>query len=654
MSFYPGDSTDRNGMSAAKTWQCGTLTYGKAGLAMIFAFLLWGDFCFTMMESVVPSILPLKFKALGAPNWLMGLCLTTMPGVMGMVINPWVSFKSDRSRTRWGRRIPFIFVTMPFLSLSLVFLGLSDDMATALLRWSPTLQAYAPATVTIGLVVVFLTAFKFFDWFVNSVFWYLFADVVPTEFLGRFMGAFRFVGIATGAIYNWFVFKHASTHMREIFVGVAILYFMGFGLMCLFVKEGRYPELEGETDKDNKGWGGVRTYFKECFSHKLYWYKFAQAGFTQIAVSIGVFDIFFKQEMGLTLDQVGKINALSLIGVALGIVFMAVYVDRWHPFRLIVYTTVFAVAVQPLAAVWLFVTLPSNYFFWINLVGGMSGVLFWAVSTTAALPAEMRLFPKSRFGQFCSAQQMCRNICACTFGIVSGFFIDLVKWLCHGSDFAYRYNFVWTFFFSAIGLYFLIKAYIEWQRLGGDVSYHPPAVWSSMGFEEMSGNEKVGIESRWLRVSFLFFDAIMVITTALTPFMMWWMRAQHADLAFKWYAWLILPLNALVCMGWLKLKKLIWRDIELARDELTVRNGVPHHGVLMLVGAQYLILLGTWVAEVIVTVSMHMESGAVAFGIGQSACNAILVAAIWLLCRLERGCLIDTNKIKEKTEEVLA
>ncbi|MCX6985643.1 MAG: MFS transporter, partial [Lentisphaerae bacterium] len=71
-----------------KTWHCGTLTYGKAGLAMLFAFLLWGDFCFTLMESVVPSILPLKFKELGAPNWLMGVFLTTVPGAMSMVMGP--------------------------------------------------------------------------------------------------------------------------------------------------------------------------------------------------------------------------------------------------------------------------------------------------------------------------------------------------------------------------------------------------------------------------------------------------------------------------------------------------------------------------------------------------------------------------------------
>lgn len=55
----------------------GSLTYTKAGLITLFLFPRWGDFSFTLMETVVPSILPLKFKAIGAG------------------INPWISFRSD-------------------------------------------------------------------------------------------------------------------------------------------------------------------------------------------------------------------------------------------------------------------------------------------------------------------------------------------------------------------------------------------------------------------------------------------------------------------------------------------------------------------------------------------------------------------------------
>jgi len=55
----------------AKQYFVGTLSYTKVGLVWLFVWLLWGDFCFTLMEAVIPSIVPLKLKELGAPNWLM-------------------------------------------------------------------------------------------------------------------------------------------------------------------------------------------------------------------------------------------------------------------------------------------------------------------------------------------------------------------------------------------------------------------------------------------------------------------------------------------------------------------------------------------------------------------------------------------------------
>jgi hypothetical protein len=59
--------------------------------------------------------------------------------------------------------------------------------------------------------------------------------------------------------------------------------------------------------------------------------------------------------------------------------------------------------------------------------------------------------------------------------------------------------------------------------------------------------------------------------------------------------------------------------------------------MLVLVGIQYFILLGIWIAEVTVTISMNMEEGTLAFGIARIVTNFLLVGALWLLCRIERG-----------------
>ena len=76
----------------------GTLTYTKLGLVSLFGWLLWGDFCFQVMESLNPAIIPLKLLSLDAPNWAIALIMVTLLGILNRTICPWVSFKSDRQR----------------------------------------------------------------------------------------------------------------------------------------------------------------------------------------------------------------------------------------------------------------------------------------------------------------------------------------------------------------------------------------------------------------------------------------------------------------------------------------------------------------------------------------------------------------------------
>ena len=39
-----------------KLFRAGTLTYTKAALFSLFAWLLWGDFCFVLMEAAAPAV----------------------------------------------------------------------------------------------------------------------------------------------------------------------------------------------------------------------------------------------------------------------------------------------------------------------------------------------------------------------------------------------------------------------------------------------------------------------------------------------------------------------------------------------------------------------------------------------------------------------
>jgi len=75
-----------------KLFRVGTLLYNRRTLIILFVWMLWGDFCFTLMESVVPSILPIQLKALGASNKVMAVIMSTLPGILNTTVCPWVSF----------------------------------------------------------------------------------------------------------------------------------------------------------------------------------------------------------------------------------------------------------------------------------------------------------------------------------------------------------------------------------------------------------------------------------------------------------------------------------------------------------------------------------------------------------------------------------
>ncbi len=79
---------------AASRMRVGTLSYTGPGLITLFVYLLWGDFCFTLMETVVPSIMRSSFTRSARPTGCLGLVLTTIPNLMNTVINPFISFRA--------------------------------------------------------------------------------------------------------------------------------------------------------------------------------------------------------------------------------------------------------------------------------------------------------------------------------------------------------------------------------------------------------------------------------------------------------------------------------------------------------------------------------------------------------------------------------
>ncbi|MEZ0218242.1 MAG: MFS transporter [Rariglobus sp.] len=457
-------------------FKIGTLLYSKAGLITLFLFLLWGDFCFTIIEIVVPSILPLELNALGAPNWMLGLIVTTIPNIMAAVFNPVVSVRSDRFRSRWGRRIPFLLIATPFVAFFMVLLGYAAPIG----RWlhgAVLTGRFSETTVILVVIGVCMVVYEFFNLIISAVYYYLFNDVVPHAFLARFMALFRVVGTAAGAAYNFFILKYAGSHSKEIFLCTAILYCIAFVMMCWKVKEGAYPPPAPYVGGKAGFVAALRTYARECFTHRFYWFLFLANTCSAMTWASGSYQLLFKAKyLGLDLDFIGKVLGVSGVISMLLLYPAGIYADRAHPLRVLLLATVLQAVTGPLMialAMFRPVLAPdmvSTIYVVLVFVTLPIGTLYRA----AELPTLMQVFPQDRYGQFCSANALIRSLALIVGGIACGAFLDLMTKLHPDPAYGYRFVPVWNTFFLIGACIFTWLLFREWKRLGGKEAFKPP------------------------------------------------------------------------------------------------------------------------------------------------------------------------------------
>ena len=367
-------------------------------------------------------------------------------------------------------------------------------------------------------------------------------------------------------------------------------------------------------------------------------------------MDVARFNVFYLREMGLTLADIGKANtfvlqtALStgLAGFA-AMYFAAVFVDRWHPIRIQFYWSTFLVAacVSGFSSwVWIFVSLPPGHFFWLNVVG--TGVLvsfFMVLGNASSLPAVMRLFPKSRFGQFCSAQAILRSFVQFVCGLLVGLFFDQMSGLFRdsgGANFGYRFIFVANAVFTLFMAGFAMRVYMEWRKLGGDDHYASPAYWAPGGREKVDCFPFAGPLAKWLRVALSVIHVTMALSTLGTVILLVWMLQHGARTAYHWHLVLLLPASLAVWGVWFWLERSLRAELKRCLEAGRPLDALPHHGVLNIVGFTYLALLGVWVANVVSAIRLQMETAAVLFTAASIIGNLLVIGGVAFVWRVER------------------
>ncbi|HWB54958.1 MAG TPA: MFS transporter [Tepidisphaeraceae bacterium] len=446
------------GEQEPSVYRVGTLVYTFRGLLIVFGWMLFGDFCFTMMESLVPSLLPLTLKDIGGSNATIGLLVGTIPALFNMVLTPILGYKSDRHRGPRGRRIPYLLWPTPIVTASLILLAFSNDIGDWIHRTILSSSGISESHILLITVGVCVVLFQFFNMFIASVYYWLFNDVVPAHLMGRFYALIRVVGSTAGFVFNRYVLGLADMHMRTIYVGVAIIYFVSFMLLCRNVEEGEYPPPEAAPDI---GWTkSAMIFIRECFTIPYYWWFYlAYALMTVGGLAPQLFRILFAKQLGISLDATGKILSW---GAIVGVVMyypLGVLADKIHPLRLYI----IAMAIMIIVSVLSVCEIKGPDSFWVLTIIWYVG---WACNLAANAPLFPVLLPKEQFGQFASAASVIASGMVMIGNYCSGKLIDYA-----GSYYVvYWWQLACTL--GAIGCAVMI--YRGWLRHGGDAKYIAP------------------------------------------------------------------------------------------------------------------------------------------------------------------------------------
>ncbi len=455
----------------------GTLKYTGFSMLMVCVWLLWGDFIHSMLDGSVFAILPKKMKMLGASDMTIQLLTKTLAYAVSFMTTPVVSFKSDRTRTRWGRRIPYLMWSSPFVGLCLIGIGCYEPLTNLVMGGAQsatilgvTVSQAAMTMIVIGAIIL---ALDFSNIFVNTVYYYLFNDVVPSRYLSRFLSLFRMVGLLAGMSYDLWIFPHSLTHFGEIFVISGIAYAIGFCVMCFMIKEGTYPPPPENADGKRGFLSSCKTYWNECFTHRLYWYFFIANACTFMTGLTGTFGILRDIDvLGLTLVQLGVLRFWHK-WVSFFLQYPAGWVsDRWHPLNIYLWSHILYMGGSIAQCVWIFKDFgPRGNLIYMYVITMIFQPLY-AIAGASELPMYMRLLPKDRYGQFCSANGLVRAAAMLIGSTAAGFFIQsLTPYV--GIR---RYTWIpaWTLIFQIIAAVFLVLLYKQWKLHGGYDNYVPP------------------------------------------------------------------------------------------------------------------------------------------------------------------------------------
>ncbi len=451
-----------------KIWHAGTLTYTTAGVVLLFFWLLWGDFAWSMKERTVGQVATLLVKSFQIPDLWVSILIVSIPNFTNIFLMPIVSFRSDRHRGKYGRRIPYLLLYTPLVVGGLLGLSVTRQLGD----WvQNTLGPEVISARTADLIAfsVFWLLLDLGTTMTNALFMALSNDVVPPKLIGRFVAMFRAVSLGCAVLFNFFLMEHAETHVTAIFASLAVLYGFGLILMCTMVKEGEYPPVaEGEKRKGTLE--NMRTYFRECFA--LPYYRWVIGAYVVCVLSvlpINTFGLFYVKSLNISLETYGYMQTAGFLFAMITSYWLGALADRFHPIR-VGMVTIGGLGLVLFIGGFL-VNGPTSF-----CIVFVTHNLFIMSFNSLMASYGQRLFPRSLYAQFNSAMTMSYSLCMMAMAPMVGYALDTVETYFYPDQPGKQYFLVFVVggVFAFAGFFMLMMVLRYYKRYGGDQNYEAP------------------------------------------------------------------------------------------------------------------------------------------------------------------------------------
>ncbi len=396
-------------------FEVGTLRYGGLGLATVITWLLVGELGITMRDrALLPATLEI-LQRYAATDHQVSMLLSGIPAVLALIVSPLIGPASDRFRSRWGRRRPFLLLLAPVGGLALLGIAASPNagaLMAAVAGDGANEHAYA-----LTFFGVCWTVFCAVMLCVQALYAGLVNDVLPRAWLGRFFGIYRMVSLGIGIAFYLWVFPLLDEHPYLIVALIAALFTGMIMLMCFMLREGDYPAPA--TSGASASWpartrGVVSGAFDLPHAHWMY------GALVLGGLAFGPFNTFsqyYAASLGISKVELGQLSSMAYGASMVLALLIGIMVDRIGAVRMsLLLMGMYSIGV---GGGYLLLHDADSFrpVYLLHVV--LSGAYF-----TAAASLPMALFPRLDFLRYCAFRDLLGALIAIALSLAQGAVLD--------------------------------------------------------------------------------------------------------------------------------------------------------------------------------------------------------------------------------------